>query len=40
MSINNITRNYDGYLNNLPMMNSETKDTYSSKKQCGKIFRI
>lgn len=36
MSINNITRNYSGYLNNLPMMNSETKDTYSSKNSAGR----
>lgn len=36
MSINNITRNYGGYLNNLSMMNSETKDTYSSKNSAGR----
>lgn len=36
MSINNITRNYGGYLNNLTMMNSETKDTYSSKNSAGR----
>lgn len=33
MSINNITRNYGGYLNNLPMTNAETKDTYALKNR-------